>query len=177
MSLASEMNQLFAGADRVATHGRSFHENLEILVEQTGSGRAAGRLLGVPETTIRRWRTGVTPRRVLDLVPFARVAASARKGAFGKVYRGEATIAIKAVIVYSSDRRERWIHIGREISRQKMQGIMRAWAGGDDERATRLMRNAIYRDYFHIEPPRAGEVDEDDQPAVTLGAITDMRIE
>jgi hypothetical protein len=170
--LISQLSRALASGERLAGPGRTFHENLEILVQQTGSGRAAGRALGVPETTIRRWRGGVTPRKLPDIVPTARGAATARKQAFTNLYTGVDTLKIRAEVHYSSDVRVRWLHIGREVSLRKMQGILRAWTAGQDARAERLLRNAILDDYFGMK-----DVDPEYRPPVTLGTILDAKVE
>jgi hypothetical protein len=137
---------LTGGYDPPPGPGLTIVENLEILVEEFGSRRAAGRALGVAESTLRGWMKGVKPR-----LPAATIAAMARGAAASQrwqaAYSGAAEMHIEAWVTVSGDTRRRKLHVGRLISRPKMQGILRAWAALDDTRAERLLMRAIDTDY------------------------------
>jgi hypothetical protein len=152
------MGQDLTGLNNPPSATLSVWENLEILVAATGSGRAAARALGVAESTLRGWRKGARPRRTnLEFVATARGAATAyyRPSAFGgshydAAYRGDVIMAIRGWIKVSNDSRKRTIHVGREIPQRSMQGILRAWSAGNDEKAESLLVNAITRYYANV---------------------------
>src|SRR6185436_5381734 len=145
-SLIQAMGHALTGTPFVPSLDRSPQANIESLVSAVGSGRAAARALGVAESTLRGWRRGVTPRR--DPRVFVAAARGALSGdRYAAAYNGDVTFAIKGKIRVSSDERERTVYPGRNIPRQTMQGILRAWATGDDERAERLLYKAIDTNY------------------------------
>ena len=146
MSLIEPMGAFLTGHDPAPGPALSIVDNLEILVEEFGSRRAAGRALGVAESTLRGWMKGVKPRLSADTIAgMARGAAASPR--WHAAYSGAAEMHIEAVVTVSNDTRRRKLHVGRWISRPKMQGILRAWAALDDRRAGRLLMRAIDTDY------------------------------
>ena len=128
--------------------GRSLLGNLEVLVATLGSLRAAGRYLGIGESTLRGWRKGVTPRRDPGVVAqAARAAAVAQRGVYRDAFRGHKTLSIIGQITVSSDSRIRTVHPGRFIPTGTIQRILRTWAAGDDARAEASLYRAIDRYY------------------------------
>lgn len=127
----------------------SFVGNLQILVDAMGSRRAAGRLLGIGESTLRGWQRGVKPRRDINMVQWARAAAGEayRPGLYGEAYSGAKTLVVHGVVANSGDVRVRTIYPGRYIPRQSMQYILRAWSRGDDATANRVLNDAIGKWY------------------------------
>jgi len=126
---------------------RPFHENLRILIDAAGSGRAAGRLLGVAETTLRRWRSGVTPRHDRQSLVISAGRAILGGTTYRRAYEGELTIRIKGVIVASKDVRDRTISPGRTIPRRSFQRTLRLWLAGDDEAAGNSLLKATEKYY------------------------------
>lgn len=150
--LITEVGRALTRRHNVPGPDRPFLENLGALIEQAGSGRAAGRALGVRESTIRGWLKGSKPRdegRVQLVALLARDAAAGTR--YTDAYNGETGLWIKGFFTASRDSRSRTIRPGREIPTQVMQGILRAWLVGDDDRAERLTKSAISRYYNHFE--------------------------
>jgi len=126
------------------------HANLEILVTQLGSGRAAARFLGVAESTLRGWRRGVNPRgRSAEIFLAARNASLGTQWKAG--YDGTGELAIKGRIRVSNDFRDRTIHHGRVIPIELMRRILTTWRRGSDARAEALLYGAIDRYYQPVE--------------------------
>lgn len=154
MDLIEGMGQDLTGLHNVPSTALSAQENIEILVAAIGSGRAAARALGVAESTLRGWRKGARPRRDNQLfVATTRGAATARfrPDHYDDAYHGRKIMAIKGIIRVSNDARPRTAHVGREIPLRSMQGVLRAWSSGDDDKAERLLQNAIIRYYASLE--------------------------
>jgi len=110
-----------------------------------GSGRAASRATGIPESTLRGWRKGVQPKgpaaaRLLRLV---RVAAPNLNYA-----RDHGDLTIQATVQFSGDRRDRIIHPGRYIPRPLIRRILTEWANLRDQTAETMIHNAVMKYYF-----------------------------
>jgi hypothetical protein len=145
-TLIQAMGESLVDSPDVPSTNLPIHVNIELLVEAAGSGRAAARVLGVAESTLRGWRKGAQPRREnRTIVAAARGTMAGPRWA--EIYSGQATIVIHGVVVVSTDVRPRTVYPGRYIPRQTMQGILRAWASADDARAERLLYNAIDTHY------------------------------
>ena len=130
--------------------GEDFHQDLVRAVNLAGGQRAAGRLLGVPESSLRRWLGGARPRRQVDLVrPIRRLFAGRQR--FVDAYNGYMSMVVTANVTYSSDTRSRQLHVGREISIRRIQAVLRAWEDGNDRTAHNNLSRAIKEDYFRID--------------------------
>ena len=118
-----------------------------------GSGRAASRALGIPESTLRGWRKGVTPKgeSAQKIQLLARAAAPGIRDA----YDGSSKLAIKATVQFSGDRRDRIIHPGRYIPRPLMRRIITTWVQGKDRTVETLLHNAIQTHYFNTDATEA----------------------
>lgn len=149
-SLIDHVGQALTASAAPPSLSLSPQSNIELLVWATGSGRAAARALGVAESTLRGWRRGVKPRKdPRVLVAAARGAMAAPR--WNEIYRGDKTLVIEGWIRVSSDLRKRTVYPGRTIPRRVMQSVLRAWAQADDERAERLLYNAIDTHYQPLE--------------------------
>ena len=148
--IADLMGSDLTGLRQPPGPGLSVAENAEILALAVGSGRAAARRLGVGESTFRGWRKGVQPRKGAGfLVQAARAAAvnAYRPRHYLNVMDGTNVLAIRGLIVKSSDARTRTIHPGRDIPLVKIRNIVRAWLAGQDDRVDRLTYKAIDEHY------------------------------
>ena len=147
--LAGALNRhLTAGQD---LPGDSFQEDLTHVVGLAGGVRPAGRLLGLPESSIRRWLAGAKPRRPIDLVrPLRRYFAT--REAFTNAYNGQDSMVVVADVLYSNDvRKNRHLHVGREIPLRRIQAILRAWLDGNDKTVGNNLMRAIKENYFGLE--------------------------
>lgn len=146
--LARELGRALMPPGVPQAPGTGVAANLALIVAHTGSGRAAGRYLGVSESTLRGWRHGVTPRRDPAFFQIAaRVLLSEKSGVWGPAYRGESELVISGLVRVSGDVRRRTIHIGRYIPRRSMQFVLRAWRQGNDAQAEKVLYAAIDRYY------------------------------
>lgn len=123
---------------------RSIQTNVNLLVAHLGSGRAAGRALGVPETTIRSWRKGVVPR---DPAKASLVISAGRRAIVGKTfhdaYRGTTELVILGDVEVSNDSRVRKIRPGAYIPRSTIRRALNHWLNGDDIKAGATLGRAI----------------------------------
>lgn len=119
------------------------------LADRLGGGRAAARALGVAESTFRGWRGGVISRKGIG----TRLTALARTVAPGlaDARAGTRTLAIKATVQYSGDRRDRIIHPGRYIPLPIIRRMLTAWVNGNDRTAEAMIHNAVMKYYFSQE--------------------------
>jgi transposase-like protein len=143
------VGQALTGRFRPPSASLSAQQNVEALIEATGSGRAAARTLGVAESTLRGWRHGVKPRGGNQpLVVAARAALTAKTGELARARAGQTELAITGIIVVSSDSRKRTVHPGRYIPRSTINRILTMWsqAQPDDKVEAALLR-AIDRWY------------------------------
>ena len=128
----------------------TFRDQLGFLVEAAGGNRPAGRLLGLPESSIRRWLAGAKPRAPRDLTPFLR-AYWAGRPRFIEAYNGYASFVGVMDILYSNDERTaRTVHFGREVPLRRIQAILRAWEAGADKTVGNNLSRAIKEDYFSL---------------------------
>lgn len=113
-----------------------------------GSGRAASRATGIPESTLRGWRHGVTPKgpAAERLLRLTRVAAPNLNYA-----RDNGSLAIQGTVQYSADRRDRIIHPGRFIPRSLIRRALTEWVNGNFNKAETLIHNATMKYYFNDE--------------------------
>jgi hypothetical protein len=148
--LVTAFSRALTDAQAYPSEDRSPRFNVEIIVAASGgSGRAAGRYLGVAESTLRGWRKGVVPRRSnRELASAARQAVGEHWPAFSDAYHGERTLAISGRVRVSSDVRPRTIYPGRIIPLQVMQSILRTWLSGDDAKTEAQLYRAIDH-YYH----------------------------
>ena len=136
-------------------NGEDFHEDLRRTVNLVGGQRPAARLLGVPESSVRRWLAGGRTRRTIDFVrPIRRLYAGRQR--FVNAYNGYVSMVVEANITYSNDTRRRRIHVGREISIRRIQAILRAWEDGNDRTVHNNLSRAIKEDYFRIDLDEVG---------------------
>ncbi len=144
--LIDAMGVGLTGEDPAPGPALSIVDNLEILVDQFGSGRAAARALGVAESTLRGWRKGVRPRlSAPTIAAMARGAAS--YGRYQRAYDRPNFLKIRAWVTQSSDTRLRTIHVGREIPAAKIRTVLTLWSKLDDEKADRMLWRAITKHY------------------------------
>jgi hypothetical protein len=143
--LVTAFSRALTDAQAYPSEDRSPRFNVEIIVAASGgSGRAAGRYLGVAESTLRGWRKGVTPRRSnRELASAARQAVGEHWPAFSDAYHGERILAISGTIRVSGDTRRRTIYPGRNIPLRVMQSILRTWLSGDDKKTEDQLYHAI----------------------------------
>lgn len=153
--LIDAMGAWLCRAMRAPQPGQTVY-NIHVIVNAFGSRRAAARALGIAESTLRGWEKGSKPRLAPEVfASMARGVLAANR--YSDAYAGITVMRIKGTVRVSGDERPRTINVGEEISRRKMQGILRAWAQCDDERAERLLRKAIDSDYAAA--MRVGAVD------------------
>lgn len=127
---------------------RNTLRNLHGLVSGYGSKRGAARALGVPESTLRGWLKGVTPKRDPQAIQTAlRGLYADARGHYASAYRGDTLLTISGLIRVSKDVRVRTVHPGRVIPLAKIRNVLRAWRAGDDARAERLLYKAIDEHY------------------------------
>jgi len=172
MDLIDAMGEGLTGqtAGNVPSDNWTIARLVETLAVVAGSGSAAARVLGVAPVTFNRWRKGTQrPTRLpKDAMVSGLRALLAEKYAAGQLHRirtGAAGIVITGWITVSTDTRERTIRPGRFIPKVKIRNVVNAWLLGQDERAERLLRNAINRHYM--------EDDED----MELDDVTRIRFE
>lgn len=134
-----------------APPGDSFQGDLTHIVGLAGGIRPAGRLLGLPESSIRRWLAGATPRRPVDLIrPVRRYFAT--RESFINAYNGTDSLVVVADTRYSNElRKSRHLHVGREIPLRRIQAILRAWLDGADKTVDNNLMRAIKENYFLLE--------------------------
>ena len=124
--------------------GQSYRRNLDILVEETGSQRAAARALGIGESTLRGWLKGATPKKYSHRdIGLRTRAATINPDRWAAAYDGTNAMAIHGWIKVSRDVRHRTVHVGREIPQALMKRILTTWRNGRDNEAETLLRNAI----------------------------------
>lgn len=130
------------------TVGTNTLDNIERLVEATGSGRAAARALGVAESTLRGWRRGVKPRRPAQWfqAQTRRVLAS-RRDVYADAWKGDRLLRIKGLIRVSKDVRVRTIDPGKYIPNRVIRRVLSAWENGDDDKAENILIRAIDQYY------------------------------
>ena len=131
--------------------GESFQGDLAHVIGLAGGIRPAGRLLGLPESSIRRWLAGAKPRRPVDLVrPVRRFFATQQR--FTSAYNGYDSMVVVADVLYSNEvRKNRHLHVGREIPARRIQAILRAWLDGNDKTVGNNLMRAIKENYFGLE--------------------------
>lgn len=112
------------------------------------TGRGAARALGVPESTLRGWRNGVTSRRGIGtrMVTLARTIAPHLAWA-----RGDGSLTIQGTITVSQDTRTRTIHPGRQIPGPIIRSALTRWVNGNDNTAEAIILGAIDRYYQPME--------------------------
>jgi hypothetical protein len=135
-----------------------FAENLRRYVAEAGSGRAAARQLGVPESTLRGWRHGTAPRHIhqrqVELVQSARQRATPKA-----MTLLPGSLFIKAVVKHSNDKRKRIIHPGRVIPQAVMGRLVRDWAAGaSDTQLGNALAKAVDTYYQPFQYVRVDEV-------------------
>lgn len=131
-----------------ANPGRNTLATLHNVVGDAGGIRPAARALGVPESSLRGWLKGVTPKRSpQSILAAARGFYADRRGQYDAAYRGDRLLTINGLIRVSKDVRVRTVHPGRNIPLAKIRNALRAWRAGDDARAERLLYKAIDEHY------------------------------
>ncbi len=128
--------------------------NLRRFVNVLGSVAAAARSLGVPRSTLRGWLAGSRPRLSgTDIMARLRGAVISRdpRGQYQAAYTGRKKLIIRGRVKVSGDVRTRIIRVGDYITKRKIQNVLRAWLIGDDDRADRLLTQAINTDYAQME--------------------------
>jgi len=147
--LITAMGTDLTGLKHVPRRSYEPSTNAAILVAAAGGNRAAARILGVAESTVRRWLQGAKPRDPHRLVEAARLTASMRykPGAYDAAYQGDTLMVITAWIRISGDKRKRSVSVGQHIPQRRMQAVLRAWRAGDDDKAERLLIKAIDEEY------------------------------
>lgn len=145
--LIGPLTESLTGEDPPPTMDMSARTLTRMIVSAYGSNRAAGRGLGIAESTIRGWLGGAQPKRgKAFLVSAARRALSAAD--YPAAYNGSTELHITGVIATSDDVRHRTIHPGRYIPKSIIQDVLALWADGDNDRkANDLLTRAIDRYY------------------------------
>lgn len=151
---------------------RSFRENLEALVAQEGSGRAAARAIGVDEAQVRRWRAGKQSPSASSSGALERAARAAR---VNQRDPRAADFKLQVKERQGGPRGRERVLRGDTNLRLKQEGLNRvkdAYVSGDDARAEREFLDAIgetdfYRDF--LDPDRTEERWGSDYGAVVLG--------
>lgn len=139
-------------AGRASLSTRDSQADALALTRIHGSGRAAARWLGVPETTFRGWRKGIAPKgEAADMLAQAARDNEVEEhdpAGFDEAVKGNTELVIRGVFTSSSDTRVRTIHPGRVIPRQTMARVLKTWRDGEDDKAERQLLRAI-KDYYH----------------------------
>lgn len=126
----------------------SFGDNIRTLTIKYGSGRAASRALGVPESTYRGWRKGTIPRDARKIEEIRSAARGVRLDP-ELVARAESgdpdfLLTIKGVMSGGSDEhRPRTIKVGDYVPRRLIRQAIREWQAGDNFAADRTLLDAI----------------------------------
>jgi hypothetical protein len=124
---------------------------MHTIVGIVGTIAGAARILGVPRSTFRGWLTGRQPRLPRQALQAAvrgvLIAVRGRTDHYNAAYAGRIRLRIAGTVIVSSDSRPRTLRVGEHIPMITMRNIIRAWASGDDDAASRLLRRAIARHY------------------------------
>lgn len=144
MRLIDHIGQWFTGQAGLSRN--TFTDDVRLLVQHYGSGRAAARALGVAESTFRAWRHGAVPRggqRRDDIKTAARMAATdPDKMAAAEAGDADALLTVKGIFTVSRDSRIRTIHPGRYIPLPIIRNVLDLWRQGQDAAAERALVNA-----------------------------------
>lgn len=153
-TLATALTEWFTEGNPIPT-GEDFHTDLRRATDLVGGQRPVARLLGVPESSVRRWLAGGKTRRAIDFVrPIRRLFAGRQR--FVNAYNGFASMVVTADVTYSNDTRRRPLHVGREVSIRRVQAILRAWEDGNDRTTHNNLLRAIKEDYFRLDGDEPG---------------------
>lgn len=121
------------------------------LTQTYGSGRAASRATGIPESTLRGWRKGVQPQgRAKEMLEEAARAAAVEtnSGHYYDAFDGTLELSIRGSFTVSNDTRVRTVYPGRYIPLGDIQAVLDLWSLGDDDQAEARLIAAI-DEWYH----------------------------
>lgn len=160
------------GLDR-ADESKSLPERLADIVKHAGSWKAAAALVGVSDSTLRKWRRGASGGRGIakpkaaSLKAVARAQRRARLSPAREAYlRGKAWVQVfefGGEVTISSDTRGRSLGPD-DIDEQSvsLDDVVDAYLAGDDEAAVEAFGEMLAEGYFQI---------SDDGASIDIGDI------